>query len=97
MEYSMRLVITDPNTDKGMTSSLYFELKCSFVRDPEQYGNGYFVSISGREFYRQIIDLRYDKSFDRNNKIEWLEKWAKNYWSGKNGAWKVKTLEIWEV
>ena len=94
MNYKMKVTITDPNTKRGMISELYFNLDCNFVYDSKQYGNGHYVSISGKEFYKQIIDLRYDKTFDRNNKDKWLEKWARNYWTGKDGAWAIKHLEI---
>lgn len=94
MNYKMKVKITDPETPKGMFSELFFDLKCSFAYDEEQYGNGHYVCIKGKEFYKQIIDLRYDRSFDRNNKEKWLEKWAKSYWSGKNGSWTIKSLEI---
>lgn len=97
MNYIMKVVITDPNTREGMTSSLYFELECSFEYNPRQYGNGYYLSIRGKGFSPQAFDLRYDKSFNPDKKVEWLAEWAKFYWSGKNGAWKVKTLEIMKV
>lgn len=90
----MKATITDPNTEQGMTSNLFFDLDCVFAFDENQYGNGHYVSICGKEFYKQIIDLRYDQSFDRNNKEKWLENWARSYWSGKNGAWTIKSLEI---
>lgn len=94
MKYGMKVSITDPNTLEGMVSELFFDLTCNFVYDDTQYGNGHYVSINGKEFYQQVIDLRYDTSFDRDNKEKWLEKWARNYWSGKDGAWAIKTLEI---
>lgn len=94
MNYKMKVKITDPETPKGMFSELFFDLDCSFAYDEEQYGNGHYVCIKGKEFYKQVIDLRYDQSFDRNNKEQWLENWARNYWSGKNGAWVVKSFEI---
>lgn len=97
MIYKMKVTIIDPNAKEGVESCLYFDLDCNFVYDSEQYGNGYYVSISGKGFYRQVIDLRYDKSFDRHNKVKWLEDWAKNYWSGENGSWIIKTLEIINV
>ena len=90
----MKVKITDPDTEKGLVSELFFDLTCQFVYDENQYGNGHYVSIQGKEFYRQIIDLRYDTSFDRENKEKWLEAWAKSYWSGKNGSWALKTVEI---
>ena len=94
MNYKMTVRITDPNTKAGMMSELLFNLECSFAYDETQYGNGHYVSIKGKEFYRQVIDLRYDKAFDRNNKEKWLEEWARSYWTGKNGAWAIKSLEI---
>lgn len=94
MKYQMKVVITDPETPKGMTSDLFFDLSCRFTYDEEQYGNGHYVSIGSKEFYRQVFDLRYDLTFDRNNKVKWLEDWARNYWNGKNGAWIIKSLEI---
>lgn len=96
MKYSMKVRLTDPNTPEGMISELFFDLMCEFVYDKDQYGNGHYVAIKGKEmpFGKEVIDLRYDTSFDRNNKGEWLENWARNYWSGKNGAWAIKTLEI---
>ena len=94
MNYRMKVTITDPNTPKGMMSELFFDLNCHFVFDEEQYGNGHYVSIKSDNFFPECIDLRYDKTFDRNKKEEWLEAWARTYWSGKNGAWAVKTIEI---
>lgn len=94
MIYKMKVTITDPRTEENMFSSLNFHLDCKFTYNPEQYGNGYCVTITGNNFSGQWIDLRYDKSFDPQNKAKWLEKWAKNYWSGKNGAWAIKALEI---
>lgn len=94
MNYKMKVRITDPKTPKGMFSELFFDLECKFTYDENQYGNGHYVSIKGKEFYTQIIDLRYDCSFDRNNKEKWLENWARNYWSGENGSWVIKSLEI---
>lgn len=96
MKYEMKVVIYNPETPKGMLSDIMFNLSCVFAYDPEQYGNGHYVSISGKEFYRQVIDLRYDTEFDRNNKTAFLERWARKYWSGKDGAYAVKTLEIFK-
>lgn len=93
----MKVILTDPNTAKGMISELFFDLECNFVYDQEQYGNGHYVSIKGKEFYKTVIDLRYDQSFDSNNKEKWLEAWARKFWSGENGAWSIKSLAITKV
>lgn len=94
MNYRMKVVITNPETKQGMTSGIFFDLSCNFAYDENQYGNGHFLCIKGKEFYAQHFDLRYDMSFDRNNKEKWLSDWAKNYWSGKDGAWAIESLVI---
>ena len=94
MGYKMKVIIEDPNTEEGMSSGLFFTLNCDFCYDEEQYGNGYYVSISGKDFSPEYLDIRYDRSFNRSNKSKWLEEWARNYWSGKNGAWIVKKIDI---
>lgn len=94
MTYEMKVRITDPNTPKSMVSERYYKLKCFFVYDEEQYGNGFFLNIEGKDFSSQYFDLRYDRSFRKSEKKKWLENWARNYWSGENGAWAIKSLEI---
>lgn len=99
MNYKMNVTIKDPQTPNGMYSGLQFSFTCYFIHDPYTYGNGYYVNIvpDQKEFGTQYIDLRYDKTFNRENKAKWLEQWAKNYWSGENGAWVVDTLKIEQV
>ena len=94
MTYRMKVVIYNPKTPAGMFSDLFFELHCNFSYDENQYGNGHYVSISAKGFNKIVGDLRYDKSFDRNNKMKWLIDWAFHYWSGENGSYKIKSLEI---
>lgn len=88
MNYEMKVVITKDEKEKERT------LDCWFSYDEEQYGNGHYVSIKAKEFYPQYIDIRYDKSFNISNKSKWLEEWARSYWSGENGAWSIKYIEI---
>lgn len=93
MKYNIAVIITDPDTE----SEFQFKLNCFFCYEEEQYGNGHYVSIVGKDFSKQVIDLRYDTSFDRNNKEKWIEHWAKTYWNGKDGAWSIKSLKITKV
>lgn len=99
MKYNMTVIIADPNTPKGMSSDLVYKIECTFAHDPEQYGNGHWLRLKkrGPEGFENHIDLRYDADFDRNNKPAWLEKWAKAYWNGKDGAYFVKSLRIEKV
>lgn len=94
MKCNMKVTITDPATPKGMTSAITFDLDCNFYCDEKDYGNGYYVSIECKGGFKNYYDIRYDRTFDRRNKVEWLERWARNYWSGKDGAWKIKDLQI---
>ena len=94
MGYEMKVIIEDPNTEEGMSSGLFFTLNCDFCYDEDQYGNGHYVSIEGEGFSPKCFDIRYDRSFNRSNKSKWLEEWARSYWSGKNGAWIVKKIDI---
>lgn len=94
MSYEMKVTIEDPNTKYGMVSGLFFVLECNFCYDEEQYGNGHWVSIWGKDFSPRYLDIRYDVSFNRSNKSKWLEEWARSYWSGKNGSWSVKEIDI---
>lgn len=97
MKYEMKVTIYNPETPEGMLSDLMFNLTCHFAYDPKQYGNGHYLSIEGKDFYTQAIDLRYDHDFNPNFKMGYLERWARNYWSGKNGAYAIKSIEIKEI
>ena len=92
-KYVMLVTISNPEDCKEKT----YSLSCVFFYDEEQYGNGYYVSISGENYYPQYIDLRYDKSFNRYKKEEYLEAWARGSWTGENGSWVIKKLEIAKV
>ena len=98
MEYLMTVTIKNPKEEKGMDSSIVLKLKATFGYDEKQYGNGYSVAIeSDDNRFQNYYDLRYDTSFDKSKKMEWLTEWANNYWSGTNGAYKVHKLSIEQV
>ena len=94
MKYKMIVVIEDPDTPEGMVGELLFQLTCIFTHDDNQYGNGYWLVIKGEDFTPCHIDLRYNTSFNKDEKEKWLKNWAENYWNGKNGAWKLKSITI---
>lgn len=99
MNYKMNVTIKNPQTQKGMYSCLQFSFICHFLNYPDKYCNGYYVKIEPvqNEYSPLYIDLRDDKSFNCDNKFEWLCQWAKNYWNGVNGAWIVDKLEIQQL
>lgn len=98
MKYKMNVVIADPNTEKGMTSDLHLELLATFAKHPNQYGNGTMLSIqSSDNHFNNLYDIRYDTEYHSDKQVEYLEKWAHDYWSGKDGAYIVKKLTITEA
>lgn len=90
MHYKMNVVISDPNTKKGMYSGIPFCLDVYLFNKLSQYGNAYTVDICCNDCYQ----LSFEARCECDNVDKCLEKWAHNYWSGKNGAWLVKSLEI---
>lgn len=92
--YSVKVTITDPKTPVGMFSALFFDIECEFSCNPKDYGNGYYMYISGKGFSELVYDLRYNTAFDRHNKEGFIKQWANSYWTGENGAWAVKDIAI---
>ena len=97
MTYKMNVTIYNPETPEGMTSNIFLSLDCRFFYDPNQYGNGHYLTIKGDRGFENHYDIRYDYDFKRNDKPGYLEKWARSYWSGKDGAYTIKSLEIHKV
>lgn len=92
--YKMKVVITDPNTEVGMFSCLSIILHCKFYYDNSIDSAGFYVEIEGKEFLRERYILGYFDIMNVLQQIDWLEKWAKNYWNGKDDTWIIKSLEI---
>lgn len=96
MKYLMNVIIRDPNTKPGMVSDMLLKFRCYFIRDDEGYGKKTYLNICSESAHNPI-DLRYDKNYYRGKEKEYLEYWAKNYWTGKNGSWEIKELIIEEM
>ena len=95
-DLKMRVVITDPNCKPGMVAEMMFDYNCYFTHDPDTYGNGWYAGIypKDKQFGEKHFDLRYTEyritSMERAK--EFLTDWANGYWTGENGAWKVKQI-----
>lgn len=92
--FKMIVEIYDPNAPEGMSYGESLYLFCEVFHDPHDFGNGCYVSISGEDFSKNVFDVRYDKSFNLDEPDLWLKNWAKNYWNGCYGSWRVKRLQI---
>ena len=91
----MKVFISNPNTEKSMSSQVFLNLIAVFHHDKKQYGNGYYLRIENESgSFSNYYDLRYDTDFKPSDKIGYLIQWANNYWSGKNGAYKIDKLII---
>lgn len=97
MNYKMTVEIYDPETPVGIFSVTRLYLFCDFFCDPNDFGNGCYVSIRGEGFSKRVFDIRYEKSFNIDEPDVWLKNWAKNYWNGCNGAWKTKSIQILKI
>ena len=87
----------DP-ADNGKEMTLTFDVTVEFSYDPDTYGNGYYMGVTGKgePFGCSFYDIRYDKEFSPSNKMEYVLRFFANKYSGKNGSWKLKKLFIEE-
>lgn len=95
--YKMKVEIYDPNSTEGLYTSERLYLFCEVFCDANDFGNGCYVFIRGEGFSKNVIDVRYDMSFNIVDADVWLKNWAKNYWNGCYGAWKIKSLQILKI
>lgn len=97
LNYKMSIEIYDPESPAGMYSSLRLNLFCEVFCDPNDFGNGCYVSIREEGLSKTLFDVRYDKSFNIAEPDVWLKIWARNNWNGCNGSWKIKSLQILKI
>lgn len=97
LNYKMTCEIYDPKSNFGQFSCLRLYLFCDVICDNNDFGNGCYVSIRGDGFFKNVFDVRYDKSFNLDEPDIWLKNWAKNYWNGRNGSWKIKSIQILKI
>lgn len=86
------------NNGDGKTEAIKGTVE--FDHDPEQYGNGYgmFIKAPTELFGGQGYDIRYDTSFDPENKIAYLVTYFSNRFSGKGkGVWKLIGIRVHEA
>ena len=97
MNYKMQVTIANPETPKGMISDLVLKIEAYYSVDENDYGNGHYLHLIMSEERDQWIDLRYNKRFNRNKKMQFLVDWAFDYWNGENGAYYVKSITVSEA
>lgn len=97
MKYLLTITFKNPKGEETKT----LHLKASFSYNPDTYGNGYGLMIRSANkeegWFEQGYDLRYDTSFSENEAISYLARWADQYWSGTNGAYKLISFECKEI
>ena len=92
-QYNVWFGIVD---DGGNTAS--FDAKVEFYRFDEDYGNGYYMGIESpcEPFGKQGYDLRYNLSFSPNQKIPFIVQFFADRYDGKDGAWKLTGIRVFE-
>jgi hypothetical protein len=88
--YNVKVVIYNP-ADKNEERTFELMFRFTYLG---RFSRDFMCRVKGKDFYDHIIDLRYDLSFNPNEKEKWIEDWVKNYWNGKNGAYQLKAFEI---
>lgn len=98
MHYKMKVTIA-PVKDSIEPDSpeKTLNLDATFAIHDTSYGNKHYLYIKGDHGFAASYDIRYDRDFHPNRKAEYLKDWANWYWSGKDGAWKVKSIEVEHV
>lgn len=93
MRFNLYITIVNPENSK-QTRKL--ELTATFGKSNSGYGNDTYLTVKSMYAgnFEQMIDIRYDKSFDAEAPEVYVANWVYNYWSGKNGSWDVKELKI---
>ena len=79
-------------TKNGKEQTL--DLDCVFRYKENDYGNKHYLSIKGNSGFEQGLDIRYDRAFNVNKKMNYLVDWASYYWSGEGYAWEIKRIEV---
>ena len=77
---------------------LTYNGKVEFYKNPNQYGNGCGMGIycKTEPFGRQTYDLRYEKDFDRNNKLLYIVQHFSSRFTGKNDGYKLIGIQVKE-
>lgn len=93
MRFNLYITIVNTGNSKQIHK---LELTATFGKSNSGYGNNTLLMIKSmyEGNFEQMIDLRYDTSFDKEAPEVYIAKWIYNYWSGKNGSWDVKELKI---
>lgn len=93
---TMRLM----NPEDGQIERRNRKYDVEIWQNPEaNYGNQCGMSVTSRDDkgWQQLYDIRYDKDFHKDNPVPYIINWAFNYWTGKNGSWKIVSFTLAEL
>lgn len=94
-KYDIDIKIANPN---NILDARQLFLRAQFHHRQDDYGNGYYLSIKGRQGtdFERLFDIRYD-NFNIDNPELFILNWIYNNWSGRNGSHDVISLKISNV
>lgn len=92
-DMNFNLSVTISPKDKSSVRKL--KLRAVFHNNKNDYGNGFYLAIKGREGtdFERMFDIRYEQ-FNPANPEPFLASWVYNNWSGEKGSWDVVSLKI---
>lgn len=92
--YILKVTIQNPEDTSELIN---FTFDVIYTTDKNNYGNGTYLNIKGRDAGRtdsHLYDIRYNRDYHTGHEIEFLTAWACEYWNGENGAYILKNISI---
>ena len=70
-----------------------------FFYNPEQYGNGTFMSCDNHAagYADYYYDIRYDLDYAPDKQIQYIMNWVLNTWNGKDGSYRTTEISVKEI
>lgn len=90
--YRLRAVIHHPDNEDAKHEYNYL---VNFFQDENGYGNKTYMQLATEDHKPfKYFDLRYNNVYDSNAQISFICMWADAYWNGKDGSWKLESIEV---
>lgn len=96
MKYGLDFVCV--NADRTDSVHLAYDVKFSY--DPNQYGNGTYMSClshNRKESGDRYYDIRYERSYSKDRQMQFILDWVLNTWSGERGSYRATEVSIKEI
>lgn len=96
MKYELCFVVVSEDGSDKLNAG--YEVR--FTYDPEQYGNGTYMSCISHDrtiCSNRYFDIRYDRDYSKDQQMLFIAEWVLNTWTGKNGSYRATEISIKEM